>query len=335
MFLNLQNLKLNLKSFLQTEFRKLQPKTSLNIIQIGNDLASQKYIQIKSKVAKDLNIQINHYQFLANGKYLYNQESKKWLNFEKGVEFDEFRCLALEKFLNQNILYKLKPTDGLIFQLPVPNYLQKFISNHPIWQTVCDLDFLALETNYLWQKNLLPPTIQAIDLVLKQIFYDKENKKIKKIEDLFKSRLNLAQQNVCVLGQGQMVGRPLLNYLVSRQATIFSINEFSSKVKEILALSDVVISAVGKPKLVDPKDLKKQSIFIDVATSEANGVLVGDLDYDKLKILTKETTDRVDNLSLDIPNLTICPSPRGVGPLTVLSLFYNFLILQKLKLNLL
>ena len=248
---------------LELEIAKLDKIPSLEIVMIGNNLPSQKYVGIKQKIGKELGIEVN--------------------------------CHTNENQIGE-ILQNIG-TNGLIFQLPLPSHLEilplQILPKN-------DVDLLGKYSDLLWQQDILPPTAKAIDMVLKDML-----------------NLNIWQKadfggkNVAIIGQGQMVGGPLLKIIKDQGATIFSLNKNTKNLPNLLSLADVVISAAGVPDLVDSNWLKTNCLVIDAATCESNNQLVGDV--------------KTSNLRQDI---LLCTSPKGVGALTVLNLFLNLVALQ-------
>ena len=173
--------------------------------------------------------------------------------------------------------------------------------------TNLDVDLLGDGDNELSTKGLLSPTVQAIDLVLKDILEESEMG----IGLLLNTKLDLSSKTVAVIGQGILVGAPMIEYLIQRKASIININIDTKNPKKLIKQADIVISAAGQPGLVDKSWVGPQTILIDAATAESDGGLVGDLDLENL-----------------YDSNLICPSPGGIGGLTVMALFYNLLKLH-------
>jgi methylenetetrahydrofolate dehydrogenase (NADP+) / methenyltetrahydrofolate cyclohydrolase len=279
-----QKLKTELLSFLRSKVANQSQLPVLNIVQIGNNLSSTRYVNLKKKIGLELGLQVKH------------------VHFEEEVNLDN---------LNLKPIFDSK--QGLIFQLPIPDNYWSIMRNIPYQ---CDVDLLSDEAEILWQVGFLPPTVQAVDLVIKQMMQQKNMLKVEldSVQKLLESKLDLSGYRVAVIGQGVLVGRPLIRYLLDRGATILTINKETENPADLVKLADIVLSGAGVPKLVKNSWLKKDCIVIDVATSNSNGVLVGDVD--------------IENLD---ESVFICPSPGGVGPLTVLCLFWNLVKLSDLK----
>lgn len=245
---------------------------------------------------------------------------------------------------------KLK--NGLILQLPLPSGFENLVETVN-WSDFLDVDFLGADNSKLWHQGILPPTIQAIDLVLKSFLANKQEdltgkiegeiegnsskleqkqnmvsqnsdqfgkldgdvrlknlqEKNGEIENFLNQKLDLTGKIVAIIGQGKLVGTPLLSYFQKTGATIISLNKDTPDKIKLAKLAEIVIAASGVPSLVQSSWLKNDVVLIDAATSESDGFLVGD----------------VDRVELEKSNMSfkLCPSPGGIGPLTVLSIFWN------------
>jgi methylenetetrahydrofolate dehydrogenase (NADP+)/methenyltetrahydrofolate cyclohydrolase len=120
--------------------------------------------------------------------------------------------------------------------------------------------------------------------------------------------VNLVGKKIAIVGNGRLVGAPLSRLWKSqgKNITVFD-NTSSEQLSVKLRKFDVIITAVGKPRLIDTDSVKIGAVVIDAATSSENGKIVGDL--------SDEVRARAD--------LTLTPEKGGVGPLTVTALFDN------------
>ena len=132
-------------------------------------------------------------------------------------------------------------------------------------------------------------------------------KGIMKLLDYY--HINLEGKNVCLINRSIIVGKPLFNLLISRNATVTMCHSYTNNLNEITKNADIVISAVGKPKFITKDMLKEGSIVIDVGISRVDGKVVGDVDFANV----------LDKVSY------ITPVPGGVGPMTVAMIFENLL----------
>ena len=121
----------------------------------------------------------------------------------------------------------------------------------------------------------------------------------------------MSSYRIAIIGQGKLVGKPLVKYCLDRGATIIIIDKDTLNPQNLVKDCDIVLSGAGVAKLVNSTWLKSTAIVIDVATSGENGVIVGDVDQSDL-----------------LESIYLCPSPKGVGPITVLYLFWNLYCLN-------
>jgi methylenetetrahydrofolate dehydrogenase (NADP+) / methenyltetrahydrofolate cyclohydrolase len=121
--------------------------------------------------------------------------------------------------------------------------------------------------------------------------------------------IQLNGKNITVVGNGRLVGAPLVKMLQSTGLKPTIVDEFTKNSNEILKTADIVISAVGKPGIIEAAMLPNKCVVVDAGVASEDGVLKGDI--------TDDVYDRDD--------LTITPKIGGVGPLTVAALFDNLL----------
>ncbi len=179
---------------------------------------------------------------------------------------------------------------GIVVQLPLPKNLnsQKIIQSV---QKEKDVDgFLP---------NSFPsPLANAVVLILKKIKPQK---------------LTLAtwlqQQKIVILGKGKTAGEPIFKKLVKLNQNLIQLDKITHSQK-ILKTADIVISCVGKKRVIKPAFLKKGVILIGVGLHEENGKLKGDYEEKEIKKIASFYT----------------PTPYGVGPVNVACLLKNVVL---------
>lgn len=114
-------------------------------------------------------------------------------------------------------------------------------------------------------------------------------------------------QNIVIVGRSNLVGKPLAAMLINRDATVTVCHSKTQNLAKFTREADVLISAVGKPKIITNDMVKKGVVLVDVGTVKVEGKLVGDLDAENLKEIASY----------------ISPVPGGVGPMTVACLMEN------------
>ena len=124
---------------------------------------------------------------------------------------------------------------------------------------------------------------------------------IKKIEP------NLNGKKAVVLGRSNLNGKPMAQLLLKENCTVTIAHSKTKNLKEECLKADILIVAVGIPKLVKCDWVKKGSIVIDVGINKTDEGIVGDVDFDEVSKFAKAIT----------------PVPGGVGPMTIACLLKN------------
>lgn len=111
-----------------------------------------------------------------------------------------------------------------------------------------------------------------------------------------------------IIGRSNIVGKPLAQCLLNKNATVTICHSKTKNLKEITKQADILIAAIGKPKFVTEDMVKERSTVIDVGINRMDdGKLVGDTDFENIK-------DKVSYIT---------PVPGGVGPMTIAMLMHN------------
>ena len=190
-----------------------------------------------------------------------------------------------------------KSVSGILLQLPLPNKDMEA----EIVETISpnkDVDALTLINKGKLASNLAqiaPCTPCGIIDLLKE------------------SKTEIAGKNVVVIGRSQLVGRPVATMLTNMDATVTICHSKTKDLKEVCKNADILIVAIGKPKMINSEYIKDGAVVIDVGINRENGKVVGDVDI--------ETTACMQGI--------ITPVPGGVGPMTITELIKNTIILAK------
>ena len=130
---------------------------------------------------------------------------------------------------------------------------------------------------------------------------------IKKITD------DLSGKNAVIVGRSNIVGKPMAALLLKMNATVTIVHSRTKNIEDICRNADILVAAVGVPKMVKGSWIKKGCIVIDVGINriEENGKnkLVGDVDFEEISKVASMIT----------------PVPGGVGPMTIACLLLNTL----------
>jgi methylenetetrahydrofolate dehydrogenase (NADP+)/methenyltetrahydrofolate cyclohydrolase len=116
-----------------------------------------------------------------------------------------------------------------------------------------------------------------------------------------------------VVGRSIEVGRPMSALLLSADATVTVTHSKTRNLPSVTGQADLLVVAIGKPRWLGPSMVKEGAVVIDVGTNRVDGVLCGDVDFDRVK----------DHAS------AITPVPGGVGPMTIATLMENTFLAAK------
>ena len=128
--------------------------------------------------------------------------------------------------------------------------------------------------------------------------------------------IDLTGKNVTILGRSNIVGKPLIQCFLNKNATVTVCHSKTKDLKEHTKNADIVISAIGKAKFVTADMIKDGAVVIDVGINrDESGKIVGDVDFEKVSSKASYIT----------------PVPGGVGPMTIAMLMNNVIKATKLQ----
>ncbi len=278
----------NLRNELKKQIGILKKDTSnvpgLAVVQVGNVAASSVYVKAKTKNAKEVGIEVIDH-------HLPEKTTQKEL-------------LSIVGTLN-----KQANVDGILVQLPLPKHINEQIildSIHP------DKDadgFHPLNVGKLSiashndENLLIPCTPYGCLIMLKGL------------------GVELSGKNAVVVGRSNIVGKPMAQLLLKESCTVTIAHSRTKNIEEVCKKADIIVAAVGRPKMIKENWVKKDAIVIDVGINrievdingEIKNRLVGDVDFNAV---SKNAA-------------AITPVPGGVGPMTIACLLRNTMIAFK------
>ena len=222
-------------------------------------------------------------------------------NKKKGCEFIGIESLSYElpeettedELLD--LIQKLNGDDkvnGILVQLPLP----KHIDEDKVIQTITpskDVDGFhphSVGCLCIGQKGYVSCTPAGIIQLLKR------------------SNIEIAGKECVIIGRSNIVGKPMSLLMLRENATVTVAHSRTENLKEVCKRADILIVAVGKPKMVTADYVKEGAVVIDVGIHRnENNKLCGDVDFD----------DVAPHCS------AITPVPGGVGPMTIAMLMNN------------
>ncbi len=265
------------KDELKKDVAVVGKKIKLAVIYIGGNPASESFIKIKKAVGSSIGVDVE----------IKKPPEEIWKSREK-----------LRKWISE-ITHDQK-NNGVIIQLPLPEEIkqraQYILDSIPAGKDVDVLSSEAVGKFANGRSGAVPPVVGAIERVFE------------------KSKVELENKNIVVIGAGSLVGRPVALWLSGRHLPFSVLTRKSPNFSEAIANADIIVSGAGEAGLIKKDMVKDGVIAIDAGTSGEQGQIKGDFDpavAEKASLFT--------------------PVPGGIGPLTVAMLFKNLLVLAKKK----
>jgi len=225
---------------------------------------------------------------------IYVKNKEKFAK-EVGMNSEVIRYSAdlKEKELLNKIeeLNKNDKVSGILVQLPLPKHIDK----RKVIETIDyakDVDgFHPINVGNLSSgyDSSIPCTPLGCSLLLK------------------KAEKNLSGKHAVVIGRSNLNGKPMTQLLLKENCTVTITHSKTKDLKAECLRADIIIAAVGIPKLVKGDWVKKGAIVIDVGINKTDSGLVGDVDFEEVSKVAKAIT----------------PVPGGVGPMTIACLLNN------------
>ena len=234
---------------------------------------------------------------------VYVKNKSKACN-EVGVEFEEILLnsnTSMEKLLSIiDELNNRKDINGILLQSPIPKGLNIQEAFERIkWEKDVD-GFNPINVGRLMigQDTFISCTPYGI------------------IKMLEACNIEIQGKNAVIIGRSNIVGKPLMQCLLNKNATVTICHSKTQNIKETTRTADILISAVGKINIVTADMVKDGAVVIDVGMNKNDkGKLVGDVDFEKVKEKASYIT----------------PVPGGVGPMTIAMLMNNVIKATKLQ----
>jgi methylenetetrahydrofolate dehydrogenase (NADP+) / methenyltetrahydrofolate cyclohydrolase len=251
------------------EIASLGLRPGLATVLVGDDPASAVYVRMKREDSAQVGIESFHH--------------------EPGGDVSADALAGLLRDLNAD-----DRVHGILLQLPLPDGLDQdqFIS---LIDPAKDVDGLTSANAGLLMQDreeaMVPCTPAGA------------------MELLREAGVELEGARAVVLGRSILVGKPLLQLLLAANATVTQCHSRTRDLPTVCREADVLIAAVGSPRLVTADMVSEGAVVIDVGTNRTDSGLVGDVDYDAVAAKAGAIT----------------PVPGGVGPMTRAMLLVNTL----------
>ena len=214
---------------------------------------------------------------------------------EIGIEYEEYlldSSITINELIELiNTLNKKADVHGILLQSPLPEHLDINLAIEKI-SPKKDVD------------GFHPINIGKLSLN-QDCFVSCTPYGIIKMLDAY--NISIEGKNVVIIGRSNIVGKPLLQCLINRNATVTICHSKTQDMEEITKKADVLVAAIGKPNFVTENMVKKGAVVIDVGINRTSEGIVGDVDF-------KEVEKKASYIT---------PVPGGVGPMTIAMLMNN------------
>ena len=257
--------------------KKVGRKAGLAVIIVGENPASQIYVRNKIRACE---------------KVGFHSET---IRLDENIT-EENLLLEIEKLNNNSNI------DGILVQLPIPKHIDglKIINAISAEKDVDGFHTTNIGKMMIGDETgFLPCTPAGVVHMFEEYNIELEGK------------------DVLVIGQSNIVGKPMTLLLIKKRATVQVCNSKTKNLSEKLQKADVVVAAAGSPKLVKASDVKEDVVVIDVGINRVDGKLCGDVDFEEV---SKKAS-------------FITPVPGGVGPMTIAMLIKNTFKSYKQKID--
>lgn len=258
-----------IRSELKKKIEDLKRAPHLVVILVGNNPASETYVGGKEKACAQVGMK------------------------SSVVRMDDS---ISEETLIQKIdeLNSDRSVDGILVQLPLPKHINELnvLERIDINKDVDGFHPMNVGRLSIGEDAIVSCTPLGIMRLLESVGMD-----------------DLSAKHVVVMGRSNIVGKPMVQLLLKKNATLSIVHSKTENIKEITKQADILIVAVGQERLVDETYIKGGVTIIDVGIHRTENGLCGDVNFDRV-------IDKVEHIT---------PVPKGVGPMTIAMLLENTL----------
>ncbi|MBQ8459453.1 bifunctional 5,10-methylenetetrahydrofolate dehydrogenase/5,10-methenyltetrahydrofolate cyclohydrolase [bacterium] len=254
-------------SQLKLKLDKFDSKPALVVILAGENPASKIYVNNKKKTAENLGINSIVINYPSNVSEKELLTKIEELNNDKNITAILVQLPLPEHISKENVINAISPQKDVDGFTPY-NFGRLFSGEEPL---------------------VYPCTPKGVLIMLDEY------------------GIKLEGKHVVVIGRSNIVGRPLAQMLLNRNATVTICHSKTENLAKITKTADIVISAVGK-NIIEGEMLKSGCVVIDVGIfKDESGKTRGDVDFESVSQVASH----------------ISPVPGGVGPMTIASLMLN------------
>ena len=225
--------------------------------------------------------------YVGNKKKACEYIGIKSLAYEVPEETTEEELLGIIDKLNND-----DSVHGILVQLPVPKHIneEKIINAISPSKDVDGFHPASVGALSIGQKGFVSCTPAGVIQLLKR------------------SNIEISGKECVVIGRSNIVGKPMSMLLLRENGTVTICHSRTKDLKEVCKRADILVVAIGKPRMIDASYVKEGATVIDVGIHrDENNKLCGDVDYASVETIAGAIT----------------PVPGGVGPMTIAMLMNN------------
>ena len=215
---------------------------------------------------------------------------------EVGIEFEEFLLdenTKMEELLNLiNELNNRNDVHGILLQSPIPKHLdiRSAFDTIDYRKDVDGFNPINVGKLLIGEDGFISCTPYGVIKMLEE--YD----------------IEIDGKHVVVVGRSNIVGKPVSQCLLNKNATVTICHSRTTNLSEITKQADILVVAIGRPRFVTKDMVKDGAVVIDVGINRNDeGKLIGDVDFEEIEKIASYIT----------------PVPGGVGPMTIAMLMNN------------
>ena len=276
----------------------------------GKEISAQIKEELKAEVAqwerKGISITLAVIQVgtdPASSVYVNNKKKAcayvgiRSLSYELGEETTQEELLALIEELNQR-----EDVNGILVQLPLPSHMdeEKVIEAIDPKKDVDGFHPENVGRLSIGQEGFVSCTPAGIIQMLKR------------------SHIEIEGKECAVIGRSNIVGKPMAMLLLRENGTVTVAHSRTTNLQEVTRRADILIVAIGKPRMITGEYVKEGAVVIDVGIHrDQDNHLCGDVDFESVKEKASYIT----------------PVPGGVGPMTIAMLLDNCVKSARLRYN--
>jgi len=237
-----------IKEKIKTEVSQMKNKPGLAVILVGENSASQIYVNSKEKDCQSVGFYSRKIVLPAN--------------------------ISEKKLLEEiDILNNDPKIHGILVQLPLPKQFNE--------EKIINAIKPGKDVDCFQAVNFGKVVLAKNNLNLDEVLVSCTPKGIIRLIET--TGQSIAGKKAVIVGRSNIVGKPVAILLLNKNATVSICHSQTKKLKEEIQSADILVVSIGKPKFITADMVKKGAIIIDVGINRTEKGLIGDVDFENVK----------------------------------------------------